>query len=163
MSAVIKTPTPFVYQKILMDALEERGVNPKLVDTDMVVKLAQRNRVQLGDIVTNRQDFYGHQVFRLENGEWHLLHDSSEMVCSKRQYTPVQKFLAELSEAYNHCYQVHLAELAEQERLRLEKERLERVEKTRQQTIEKAKSQGYSVKEKKLASGQIQLVLTRTV
>jgi glycosidase len=151
MSAVIKTTTPFVIEAALFKALETLKSEPQLVSSEVLRCISQRNEIQTGDILTNRSDYNGRQFFRQQGERWVLLHDSDEYsgrVVSQltdRRYTSVNRFLAE------------------QERIRLEEERRARVENTRQQAIAKAKAQGYSVKESRTASGQIQLVLTRTV
>ncbi|MGR5407621.1 hypothetical protein [Vibrio sp. PNB22_8_1] len=167
MSAVIKTATPFVDRALLIQALNELGAEPNIIEQDRGA-LRQRNRVEAGDIMTNRSDYYGKQLFREVDGRWVLLHDSSEMngrvttQLADKHYLPVTRFLSELGKEYELAYQCHLAELAEQERIRLENERKQRVEATRQQAIAKARAQGYSVKEVR-SNNQIQLVLTRTV
>jgi hypothetical protein len=129
--------------------------------------LAQRNQIQAGDILINRSDYNGRQFFRKLGDRWSLLHDSDELsarVVSQlgdRRYTPVTRFLTNLSLTYDHAYQRHLENLAGQERVRLENERKARVEATRLQAIAKAKAQGYTIKETSNSKGQIQLVLTR--
>jgi hypothetical protein len=169
MSAVIKTTTPFVIEAALFKALETLKSEPQLVSSEVLRCISQRNEIQTGDILTNRSDYNGRQFFRQQGERWVLLHDGDEYsgrVVSQltdRRYTSVNRFLSELSLAYDVAYQQHVKELAEQERIRLEEERRARVENTRQQAIAKAKAQGYSVKESRTASGQIQLVLTRTV
>ncbi|ASY78071.1 hypothetical protein [Pectobacterium polaris] len=55
MSAVIKTATPFVIEEVLMEALTAVGAEPQRV-TSSDVDLVQRNRLQIGDILTNRSD-----------------------------------------------------------------------------------------------------------
>lgn len=157
MSAVIKTVTPFVIESVLFSALEKAGVDPDKITLENQQRVRiQNNKIQLGDIVINRSDHNGRQLFRQLRGRWVLMHDSDE-------YVPVSRFLAELSLEYELAYQYHLDSLAEEERLRLEEERKTRVEMMRQQAIIKAKAQGYSVKESRTVMGQIQLVLTRTV
>ncbi|MBL4796927.1 MAG: hypothetical protein JKY50_05910 [Oleispira sp.] len=169
MSAVIKTTTPFVIETVLFDALERVGAEPKLVSSAILHGISQRNQVQAGDILTNRSDYNGRQFFRRQGERWVFLHDSDEYSTrivgglADRRYTPISRFLSELSLAYDAAYNQHLETLAEQERLRLVEERKARVEATRKQAIEKAKAQGYSVKEGRNTLGQIQLVLTRTV
>ncbi|UTW49818.1 hypothetical protein [Bacterioplanoides sp. SCSIO 12839] len=169
MSAVIKTATPFLIESVLIQALEALGVEPQKVSSEMQMSLAQRNQIQTGDILTNRSDYNGRQLFRRQGERWILLHDGDEMngrvvsQLTNRRYTAVSKFLVELGDKYETAYKAHLEDLAEKERIRLEEERKARVEATRQQAIEKARAQGYSVKESRNAKGQIQLVLTRTV
>lgn len=169
MSAVIKTATPFVLESVLFTALAAIGAEPKKVTNAVLQGISQRNQIELGDILTNRQDYNGRQLFRLQKEHWVLLHDSDEWNASivsrlsDRRYTSVTRFLSQLSLAYDVAYKQHLDQLAEQERATLENERKNRVEAIRQQSIAKAKSQGYSVKESRTAKGQIQLVMTRTV
>ena len=169
MSAVIKTTTPFIIESVLFKALETVGAEPILVTSGVLQNISQRNQMTLGDILTNRSDYNGRQFFRQQGGRWIFLHDSDEYSTrivseiTDRRYTPVSRFLSELSLAYDTSYAQHLESLAKQERIRIEEERKARVEATRKQAIEKAKSQGYSVKENRTSLGQIQLVLTRTV
>lgn len=173
MSAVIKTSTPFVIESVLFKALVKSGAEPQKITVENQLNLRQNNTILIGDILTNRSDYYGRQVFRRlvqpQGERWVLLHDSSEMhgkivtQLANRQYASVSRFLSDLSQLYEQGYQEHLAQLAKEDRLRLENERKARVEATRQQAIIKAKAQGYSVKESRTALGQIQLVLTRTV
>lgn len=169
MSAVIKTATPFVIESVLFSALEKVEAEPALVTKNEFFGISQRNQVQQGDILTNRSDYNGRQFFRKQGGRWILLHDGDEYRASiisqlvDRRYAPVSRFLEELSIAYDEAYEQHLEQVAENERIRLEQERKDRVQAIRQQAIAKAKAQGYSVKESKTSTGQIQLVLTRTV
>ncbi|MCL1120121.1 hypothetical protein [Shewanella seohaensis] len=168
MSAVIKTATPFVIEEVLIEALLAVGAEPKKV-TSNEVGLVQRNRLKVGDILTNRSDYNGRQLFRFERDRWVMMHDSDEYTAltvgrySEKGYTKVSKFLNDVSGAYESAYGMHLEKLAEQERIRLEEERKARVETTRQQAIAKAKAQGYSVKETTNSKGQILLILTRMV
>lgn len=169
MSAVITTATPFTLEVVLLNALHAIGAEPQQVTPEMLLGLSQRNQVQVGDIITNRSDYNGRQLFRLQNERWVLLHDGDEFntrVVSQMKgggYTKVSQFLSALNTQYDIAYQQYLEEIAEQERIRLEQERKARIEATKLSTIEKAKSQGYSVKESLNNKGQIQLVLTRTV
>ncbi|MEJ2766233.1 hypothetical protein VV869_19970 [Photobacterium sp. MCCC 1A19761] len=170
MSAVIKTATPFVIESVLVAALEAVGAEPITVTNQVMMKSHHHHGgIQLGDILTNRSDYYGPQHFRLTGDRWILRHDSSEMngrittlSAVSRQYKRVGDFLQLVGKAYEKNYQQHLERLAEQERNRLEEERKARIEAARQQAIAKAQAQGYSVKETR-KGGQIQLVLTRTV
>lgn len=169
MSAVIKTTTPFVLESVLFTALEASQAEPIVVTKDELSRISQRNQIMVGDILTNRNDYNGRQFFRQQGERWIFLHDSDEYRTSiqsqlaDRRYTPVARFLSQLSQAYDAAYQVHLELIAENERIRLEQERKARVEAIRQQAIDRAKAQGYSVKESKTVTGQVQLVLTRTV
>lgn len=167
MSAVIKTTTPFVVQEALFNALAQLGYEPVLLNESNLNAYRHRGILQVGDIVTNRQDYYGNQHFRLLNDQWVLRHDSSEMNGrligkTSKQYQKVGVFLKELEAEYAVQYQSHLEKLAELERQRIEEERIARVEATRKRAIEQAKAQGYVVKEKHV-NGKIQLVCTRSV
>lgn len=165
MSAVIKTTTPFVLEEVLIKALEAVGAEPQKI-TKISSGLTQRNQVQVGDILTNRSDYNGRQLFREQNGRWIMMHDADEYIgrdLAGKNYTAVARFLNDVGEQYDIAYQQHLEMLAEQERIRLEEERKARVEATRQQAIAKARAQGYSVKETRNSKGQIQLVCTRMV
>lgn len=168
MSAVIQTTTPFIIESVLFKALEAVGAEPKILTSDLANAL-RRGRAIAGDILTNRSDYNGSQFFHKQGERWVFLHDSDEYSAriesqlSDRKYTAVSRFLTDLSHAYNIAYQDHVEAVAEQERIRLENERKARVESTRQNAIAKAKAQGYSVKQSETATGQIQLVLTRTV
>lgn len=169
MSAVIKTTTPFVIEEVLMQALAVVGAEPQKVTLDML-RLTQRNQLQPKDILTNRSDYNGRQLFRQQGDRWVMMHDADEysplVVTSQladKRYTSVTRFLADVGSAYDVAYQPYIDMLAEQECIILEEERRARVEATRQQAIAKAKAQGYSVKETNNSKGQIQLVLTRMV
>lgn len=168
MSAVIKTSTPFTIELVLINALEVIGAEPVRININNIKNYNQYGGLLEGDIVTNRSDYNGQQLFRFNGDIWQLQHDqdeySAEVLSSKvtKQYQPVNRFLSTLNGAYQDAYLVHLEHVAEQERQRIEQDRIERVEMTRKQAIAKAKSQGYSVKEKHI-KGKIQLVLTRSV
>lgn len=169
MSAVIKTATPFLIDKVLMTALDRLGAEPTLVTQNMLNGIQQRNRVLEGDILTNREDYNGRQFFRKNGDNWILLHDRDEYngklltQLADKRYQPVSRFLTDLGKYYEAAYEEHIEMIAEQERVRLEEERKARVEMTRKLAVSKAKEQGYSVKETRNSAGQIQLVLTRTV
>ncbi|SBT18540.1 hypothetical protein MGA5115_02671 [Marinomonas gallaica] len=169
MSAVIKTTTPFVIEEVLIEALAVVGAEPVKITLSNQQTISHRGGLSVGDILTNRSDYYGLQHFRLEGGRWILRHDSSEMngrvksILKGKQYSKVGRFLEEVGFAYEASYQDYLARIADKERMRLDEERKARVEATRQQAIAKAKSQGYSVKETTNSKGQVQLVLTRMV
>ena len=167
MSAVITTATPFTIKDVLVNTLDELGYEPTIITDENIATFGHSNPLQIDDIVTNRQDYYGNQYFRFMDGQWVLLHDSSEMngrLVSKtsKQYQTVGLFLKELSTEYTNQYNIHLECLAELEKQRVEAERKARVEATRKRAIEQAKAQGYVVKEKHV-NGKIQLVCSRTV
>jgi hypothetical protein len=168
MSAVIKTVTPFTEQLVLIEALEALGAEPVLItNEEQLNRYRHRQLFQIGDIVTNRDDYFGAQHFRREHGSWNLRHDSDQMsgrVVSRignRHYAPVVSFLSELEVEYRCAYDLYVERLAEEERQKLERERVARVEATREQAIRKAREQGYSIKETRI-KGKIQLVLTRS-
>jgi hypothetical protein len=171
MSAVIKTNTPFIIESVLIEALQAVGAEPVKVTENILQDQRHSGGLLVGDILTNRSDYYGLQHFRLINNRWVLRHDSSEMSgrvksaksAVSKGYSRVGAFLELVGQAYESAYQQYLDMLAEQERIRLEEERKARIEATRQQAIAKAKAQGYSVKETRNSKNQIQLVLTRTV
>lgn len=170
MSAIIKTTTPFTIEAVLIKALAVLGAEPLKVDVTNIRSLQHNGGVHIGDIFTNRKDYYGIQHFRFEQDRWILRHDSNEMngritasSMGSRQYIPVQEFLTSLAKEYAIIYPAYLQELEEKEQRILEEQRRARVEATRLQAIEKAKSQGYSIKETRNSKGQIQLVLTRMV
>ncbi|EHK6024970.1 hypothetical protein HYO33_15070 [Vibrio parahaemolyticus] len=169
MSAVIKTTTPFVIEEVLLEALTAVGAEPVRIASLNQQAVRHIGGLLVGDILTNRSDYYGPQHFRFDGKRWILRHDSSEMngrissMLAEKHYSNVGRFLGEVGSAYEVAYQGYVARIAEQERIRLEEERKARVEATRQQAIAKAKAQGYSIKETTNSKGQIQLVLTRMV
>jgi hypothetical protein len=167
MSAVIKTTTPFTIKEVLFSALVTLGAEPISITAENINSFRQRSNVTIGDIITNRRDYNGLQLFCFNGDVWHLQHDQDEYAtriesATQKQYQSVSRFLNELNVAYQGCYQVHLDNIAELERQRIEQERIDRVEAIRQQAIAKAKAQGYTVKEKHIR-GKTQLVLTRSV
>jgi hypothetical protein len=169
MSAVVRTPTPFILANVLESALEAMGAEPVLVTEKVRVENPDNRRVIDGDILTNRSDYYGRQFFRFNGDKWLLYHDSSEMrgtiesrEFGTKRYRKVSQFLRELEGYYMQAYDHYQTQLAEQERQRLEVERKARVEATRQSAIEKARAQGYSVKERRNGN-KIQLVMVRTL
>jgi hypothetical protein len=158
MSAAVKTPTPFLSKKILLNALDSLNVKYQIIN----------------DVIqTDRQDYYGNQSF-IWNGERYLFqHDSgadsvysSWQKTNTKEWKTVTQFLSAVGNAYNLAYQQHIEELErmrlEEKKKQLEKERKAYIEKQRQSVIAKAKSQGYGVKEKQ-KNGRIQLVLVRHI
>lgn len=144
MSAVIKTVTPFIDLECLCKALTKVGCNFD---------------VRGDKIVTNRKDIsLGFQEFRKDEFGRYSLYAYS--YSDKNQ----AHFIGLIEKEYNFIYQDKLEEIErlhlEEERIRMEKERLEFVEKQRTTIIERAKDQGYSVKEIKVKD-KIKLVLTR--
>ncbi|PVZ68915.1 hypothetical protein [Pelagibaculum spongiae] len=153
MSAVIKTLTPFTEQDVLLDALRNLGVSTTIMGTT---------------IVTDRNDYQGAQKFIWNGNVYQFSYDSDELGgqiirnSMTKGYVRVSQFLTATETEYRNAFQRKLAHIAEEDRQRLERERLTRVEAARNKAIEKAKSQGYRVKEQR-NNGKIQLVLTRTV
>ncbi|MFA0570467.1 hypothetical protein [Vibrio gallaecicus] len=167
MSAVIKTTTPFTIKEVLFSALATLGAEPVSVTAENINRFRQRSNVTIGDIITNRRDYNGLQLFCFNGDVWQLQHDQDEYATrivsvTQKQYQSVSRFLNELNVAYQGCYKVHLDNIAALERQRIEQERIDRIAEARQQAIDKAIQQGYSVKEKHIR-GKIQLVLTRSV
>lgn len=154
MSAIVQTVTPFTRKDLLLEALDELGVNYKL----------QGNK-----IVTERLDFYGHQTFEQDHDNvFRFQHDSSAERINYRwrainfkEWKTVSSFLEAVDKAYRNAYDKLLERLAEEERQREEERKRQYVEKVRQETIAKAQSLGYAVKESKQGN-KVKLVLTRT-
>jgi hypothetical protein len=168
-SAVIKTLTPFTSEELLLEALADVGAEPILISNHSVLsQVTHRGRISVGDILTNRQDYNGVQYFRNIGGSYQISHDAEEFRGSingrahNRNYRRIAEFLGDVEIAYSSARERLLGRLAEEERQKMEQERVARVEATRQQVLERAKAQGYSVREHREA-GKIQLVLTRTV
>ncbi len=167
MSAVVKTVTPFIDKECLLKALD---------------KLDVKYTIKQNEIVTERVDYYSNQKFVYQNGHYKFQHDSSAnrqnypwRNLNVKEWKTVSGFLEVVEKEYNQVYAEKIAELerlrqealAEQERIRLEKEikRIEEerkafVEKQKQAIIEKAKAKGYSVKEKKV-NNKVKLILVR--
>ena len=169
MSAVIKTLTPFTSEELLLEALADVGAEPILISNHSVLsQVTHRGQISVGDILTNRQDYNGVQYFRKVGRSYQISHDAEEHRGSihgrthDRNYRRIAEFLGQVESAYNSARERLLERLAEEERQKMEQERVARVEATRQQVLERAKAQGYSVREHREA-GKIQLVLTRTV
>ncbi|MCJ8314622.1 MAG: hypothetical protein HRU38_20960 [Saccharospirillaceae bacterium] len=167
MSAVIKTTTPFTISEVLFAALTKLGAEPIIITAENINNFQNRSNVAIDNIITNRKDYNGLQLFRFNGKVWQLQHDQDEYETSivsavNKEYQSVSRFLNELNGIYQVCYQTHLKNLAELERQKIEQARIDRVAATRLQAITEAKAQGYSVKEKNIR-GKIQLVLTRSV
>ncbi|TMO56523.1 hypothetical protein [Pseudoalteromonas aurantia] len=165
MSAVIKTTTPFINQEVLIRTLTKLSYEPQLINSNNIIELNSHGRFQVGDLITNRQDWNGLQFFRKQNNSWSLWHDAQEhsaRVLASKKYLSVTKFIEEVDIAYRTEYQAFLEEQVEAERVRLEAERLAKIEATKNAAIAKAKEQGYSVKERHV-NGKIQLVCIRRV
>jgi|LSQX01.1.fsa_nt_gb hypothetical protein len=166
MSAVVKTLTPFVSRELLLEALDALGV---------------LYTCKQDQIVTDRKDYYGHQIFSYSHssGKYVFQHDSSANVNSRwtpypwganfKEWTTVSSFLGSVESEYRKAY-IRLEERVEEEkRLELarrlaeeEEKKRQFVEKQKQTILEKAKEKGYSVKETKQGN-KTHLVLVRTI
>jgi len=166
MSAVVKTLTPFVSRELLLEALDALGVS----------YTCEQNQ-----IVTDRKDYYGYQIFSYSHGSGKYIfqHDSSADVGSRwtpypwganfKEWTTISSFLGAVESEYKNAY-TRLVERAEEEkrleiarRLAEEEEKKRQfIERQKQAILEKAKENGYSVKETKQGE-KIHLVLVRTV
>lgn len=154
MSAIVKTITPFTSQDLLLEALDELGVG---------------YQVKGCKIITDRQDYYGHQLFEQDNnGAFRFQHDSSAervqypwRAINFKEWNTVSSFLDAVDKAYRNAYDRLLERLAEEERQREEERKRQYVEKIRQETIAKAQSLGYAIKESR-QGGKVKLILTRT-
>lgn len=165
MSAVVKTHTPFISRELLLEALDALGVS---------------YTVSQNQIVTDRKDYYGHQIFVYSStsGKYVFQHDSSADVGSRwnpypwgasfREWNTVSSFLQAVDTEYNNAY-IRLEERIEEEkkienerRLAEEKERKRQfILKQKQTILDKAKEKGYSVKET-VEGNKVRLVLVRT-
>ena len=164
MSAVVKTLTPFIDKEILLKALDKLGVKYKLNGDN---------------IITERRDYYGQQIFIWEDHVYKFRHDSSAELSEYlkrwghypngwkenwKDWNSVSSFLQAVEKEYNKLYKEKLAELErkrlQEERRRMEEQRKSMIEKQKQQIIEKAREKGYYVKEKKVGN-KIKLILVR--
>jgi hypothetical protein len=155
MSAVVKTRTPFLNKNLLLEVLDEMGIE---------------YQVQGEKIITERKDYYGKQCFILNNGQYFFQHDSSANNLARYPQYPwdhnfkegktVHEFLSNVEVRYKLAETRLLKHLAEEERKRIEEEKRQFVEQQKQKIIEKSKQQGYSVKEKTKGK-KVQLVLVR--
>ena len=155
MSAVVKTVTPFIDKECLLKALD---------------KLKVEYSINGNQIISQNQKF----IYR--NGHYILdVYSSNYQSVNWNDYKNNNNFLETIENEYNQIYVAKLAKLerlrqealAEQERIRLEKEikRIEEerkafVEKQKQAIIEKAKAKGYSVKEK-MVKNKVKLIFVR--
>ncbi len=156
MSAVVKTITPFINQTILCEALDELGV---------------KYTIENQNIVTERVDYYGNQKFVLINGRYQFQHDSSAnresyswRKLNFKEFKTVTQFLEAVEKQYNSCYQRKMEELErlrlDEERQKIEQERIAFVEKQKKAVLAKAKELGYAVKEE-YVKGKVKLVLVK--
>jgi hypothetical protein len=144
MSAVIKTTTPFIDLEFLCEALTAVGCDYS---------------VHGNKIITNRKDVrLGFQEFQKDNFGRYALFAYSHTDRNQADFIRV------VEKQYNSIYQNKLEEFdrlrLEEEKKRLEQERLAFIEKQKSTIIERAKEQGYSIKEENI-KGKIKLVLVR--
>jgi hypothetical protein len=144
MSAVIKTATPFIDLECLCKALEAVGCG---------------FRVEGNKVITNREDLrLGFQEFQKDTFGRYALFAYS--YADKTQ----ADFIKIVEKQYNVIYQNKLEEIErlrlEEEKKRLEQERLAFIDKQKTTIIERAKEQGYSIKEENI-KGKVKLVLLR--
>lgn len=121
MSAVVKTITPFIDKECLLKSLQD--INCKYI-------------LQNEKIITERTDYYGHQLFVFQNGKYQFQHDSSanfeqyDGIYGYRknsgEYKTVNAFLSAVEKAYQRIYKEKLAEL-ERQRLEAERKRQEQL------------------------------------
>jgi hypothetical protein len=144
MSAVIKTVTPFIDLECLCEALTAVGCGFK---------------VHGNKVITDRIDVrIGFQEFQKDNyGKYVFLAYS---------YTDRNQadFIRLVEKQYNMIYQNKLEKAErlrlEEEKKRLEQERIAFIEKQKATIIERAKDQGYSIKEENI-KGKVKLILVR--
>jgi hypothetical protein len=144
MSAVIKTTTPFIDLECLCGALKAVGCGL---------------RVEGKKVITDRQDIrLGFQEFQKDNYGRYVLFAYSHT--DKNQ----ADFIRLVEKQYIAIYQNKLEEIErlrlEEEKKRLEQERLAFIDNQKTTIIERAKEQGYSIKEENI-KGKIKLVLVR--
>lgn len=135
MSCLVKTTTPFINEEILLEALKNCGYQYEIRGNKIYIPSLNRYR-----------DTY----FKLVNGKYVLSYDSYN--------NDVSSFLQKLEVSYNNVYERKLQE----EKERLERERLEFIESQKKAIMEKAKAKGYRVMEVK-KDNKIQLTLVREV
>ena len=144
MSAVIKTITPFIDLECLCKALTAVGCGI---------------HIQGNKLITDRQDVrLGFQEFQKDNYGRYVLFAYSQT--DRNQID----FIRLVEKQYNLIYQNKLEEVErlrlEEEKKRLEQERLAFIDKQKTTIIERAKEHGYSIKEENI-KGKIKLVLVR--
>ena len=158
MSAVVKTITPFLNLKLLLQALDA-------IDCKYTVNL------QGSEIVTERMDYYGNQKFIFSDSRYILQHDSSANTeqypwrnLNVKEYKTVSSFLSAIESKYQLLYNKKIEDLEklrqEEDLVRLENERKAYVEQQRENIIARAKEKGYSIQEEKV-KGKIKLILVR--
>jgi len=156
MSAIVKTLTPFIDRELLLNSLD-----------DLSISYSERDM----NIVTERVDYFGNQIFVWDGLSYTFQHDSdANMRMSQltgeniHELSRVSDFLSALDEKYRINYSKKVIELEklrlEEEKKRIEKAQKAYVEKQKKKIIEKAKSKGYKVTEKKKGN-KTQLVLVK--
>jgi len=139
MSAMIKTVTPFLNEKILLEAIEGMGHEYKLSGNRILLPflenhygIAYFSKDHLGKFSLNGDIHYGYR-------------DKIDKI--------YKKLINELGIKYNEIYQ-------RIENEKLEAERREYIKKQRAEIIRRAEEQGYAVTEKN-RNGKIKLQLVR--
>lgn len=135
MSCLVKTTTPFIDEEILLEAITNSGYKYEL----------RSNKIYIPELHVYRDTY-----FKLVNGKYVLSYDSYNV--------NISSLLQKLEAEYNKVYERKL----EEERERLERERLEFIESQKKAIMEKAKAKGYRVMEVK-KDNKIQLTLVREV
>ena len=135
MSCLVKTTTPFINEEILLEALKNCGYQYEI----------KGNKIDIPSLNKYRDTY-----FKVVNGKYVLSYDSYN--------NDVSSFLQKLEVSYNNDYERKLQE----EKERLERERLEFIESQKKAIMEKAKAKGYRVMEVK-KDNKIQLTLVREV
>lgn len=135
MSCLVKTATPFINEEILLEALENCGYQYEIKANEIYIPQLHK---------------YRDTCFKLVNGKYVLNYDSYN--------TDISSFLQRLELEYGKVYERKL----EEERERLERERLAFIESQKKAITEKAKAKGYRVMEVK-KDNKIQLTLVREI
>ena len=135
MSCLVRTTTPFINEEILLEALKNCGYKYEL----------RGNKIYLPEF-----NLYRETYFKLVNGKYVLSYDSYNV--------NISSLLQKLETEYNKVYERKL----EEERERLERERLAFIEAQKKAITEKAKAKGYRVMEVK-KDNKIQLTLVREI
>lgn len=140
MSAIIKTLTPFIDLDSLCKALEHIGCKYTVVND--VITTHRPN--QINNSTEFRKDSFGkYSYFEYS-----------------RQDKQQLEFIRSLENHYNIYYKIKIEELEREEKIRIEKERLDFIEKQTNIIIERATEQGYSIKKEKI-NGKTKLILVK--
>lgn len=144
MSAVVKTLTPFIDEECLCEALIAIGCKFQIIENK---------------IITDKRDLLlGFQEFRKDNYGKYIFFAYSHL--DRDQVA----FIREVEKQYNIIYQKKLEEIErlqlEEEKKRLEQERLAFIEKQKNAIIERANQEGYYIKQKEI-NGKIKIILSR--